>query len=455
MFRRLLYRSTSMDLRALGVARMGVALVCLCDLTIRGAFLFELYSDDGFLPRATLLGDVYTPSMFSLYMLTSAKWYLVLLLTCQWLAAACMGLGYRTRTSNVILWVLYVSLDARNPYILDSGDRLLVLTLLWGFFSGWHRCYAMDRGWRAVKSFRVCNLGTVGFCLQLLWVYGLSVYWKWVPVWLPEEGTALYYALNLDLFTRPMAKLLLPYPTLLYWLTLSTMAIEILGPLLILTGQKRLRNTGAVLLMALHLGIFAFMSIGVFPMVSFCFNLAFLGFSGFGKSGVDVRRRWTDGPAGIFILLVVWWNLGQLGFTRPQVVTNICASFQLDQYWNLFSPIPRTIDSWYVVKGTTASGREYDLWRGKTEVSWERPRHTTDILKTHRHRIWGTSLEVEGRSALRQSYLRSVARRYNARNADDPLVRIEFFVVRQLTKPDYEWDAPQPLSLEVIELDET
>lgn len=76
------------------------------------------------------------------------------------------------------------------------------------------------------------SLGALGLILQLCFIYWFSAHFKSDSVW-HQDGTAIYYVLNMDHFTRPLGKLLLNYPSLLEAMTHVTMWFETFGPALV------------------------------------------------------------------------------------------------------------------------------------------------------------------------------------------------------------------------------
>jgi hypothetical protein len=450
--KRLIERCFTLDLRALAVMRICIALVILGDLVLRLWMMEDMHGDGGFITRAALLRGVYVPSWFCFHMITTTKWMLFGLFLVHIAATVALAVGYHTRIATFVVWLLCNSLQSRNPFILDSGDRLLLLILLWGFFCGWGRCYSWDyRKKTKPESYQVVNIGTVGLLIQFCSLYWLSAYWKWDPVWL-SEATALYYAMNLDLFTRPIAKVLLPYSGLLKLTTILTMFVEIFGPLAILLDRKWLRLCGVAGLVLLHAGIFLFMSIGVFPLVSLSYLMGLLPSMMWDRKAELQKSEWTyrksDWVPATLIALSFWWNAGQLGFPRPLPVFYACNSLKLDQYWHLFAPVPRRIDSWFIVYGRTRSGKEIDLWEPEPkELSWERPEHVTYTLRSHRDRVFGTALETSATEPIKRSYLQFKARTYNEAHPDDPLVTIRAIAMQQITELDYKWTEPTPVTL--------
>ncbi|MCA9778042.1 MAG: HTTM domain-containing protein, partial [Candidatus Eremiobacteraeota bacterium] len=377
-------RSFTLDLRSLALARISLAVVLLADLLIRLTVLEDFHCDSGFYPRAQAVSWKYPAASLSFHLFSGSVELMAALFVFHILCVVALGLGYRTQTATFLCWFLGNSLQTRNPFVLDSGDRLYLLILMWGFFCGWGKFFSLDaRGKEPPPSTQAFNMGTVGLTVQLCYVYWFSSYFKWDPVWL-KEGTALYIALNLELFCRPFTKYILPYYGLLKAGTFYTMAAEMFGPLLIITGRGRLRLIGTVLLLGLHLGIFVLMSIGVFPLVSLCYLLAFLppmvwerwprfarnqstsywGSRSWQDRGHSYRFAFRDAVALGLLTLVTWWNLNKaFDVPLPSPLYNVSHMLKTDQYWNLFAPVPRTLDCWYVVYGVTRSGRELDLWK--------------------------------------------------------------------------------------------
>lgn len=442
-------RMFHLDLRALAVLRISLSLILIWDVLVRFWLLEDFHCDSGFLPRRSLLQGVYAPAWFCFHNLSGTYWFNALLFVVHGASLVGLALGYRTRLNNVVVWTLFNSLQSRNPYILDSGDRLLMMILLWGFFSDWGRCFSLDyRGQPPPPSYAVVNIGTVGLLSQAAIMYWLSAYWKWHPVWV-EEGTALYYALSLDLFTRPAADLLLPYPDFLRVLTAATMVVEIVGPIFLLSGVRPLRILAVLGLGGLHFGILLFMSIGIFAPV--CLTLL-SGFWPWDKARISEDQRFSGLkshhvlPLSI-LLLVLAWNLHKLSLlSLPVPAIRACNFLKADQYWNLFAPRPRIGDSWYILEVVSESGKQFDLWESREKpLRWERPKHTSTILRSHRDRIWGTALEGGATNEYtRQEYVRCKVRRFNERHPEDPVSVARLYAMKQATGENYRWEPARP-----------
>lgn len=126
------------DVRALAAFRIGLAGILLIDLWNRSYDLVAHYSDAGILPRLARM-ELYDHGAaqrlwWSLHMASGEVVFQFALFA---VAAACaLGLliGYRPRLMSLFSWILLVSLQNRNPMLLQGGDVLLRSLVLWSIF---------------------------------------------------------------------------------------------------------------------------------------------------------------------------------------------------------------------------------------------------------------------------------------------------------------------------------
>jgi hypothetical protein len=264
------------DLRSLAAFRIALAGLVLLDLASRAPDLYAHYTDRGVLPRDILLQEALLNRWeISLNLMSGELLVQALLFGVAALAALALLVGYRTRLMTIIVWVLVISIQARNPMILNTGDTLLRMLLLWSILLPLGAHWSVDRALKAVPprfSMSFLSLATVGLFLQIAFVYWFTAILKSGPEW-RVDGTALYYALSIDEWATPIGAYFYQFPTLLKVLTFATVGLEAFGPFLLFspffTGPVR---TGAILaFMSLHFGIWLTMPIGVFSWVAaFC-----------------------------------------------------------------------------------------------------------------------------------------------------------------------------------------
>lgn len=264
----------SADLRSLAAFRIAMALIVLIDVIGKARSLTAFYTDEGVLPRRVLLAEL-RPWSVSLNLISGTFFIQAMLFGVATLAALALLVGYRSRLASVVVWVMVVSIQWRNPFLLHGSDELLRVLLFWSMFLPLGARWSVDH-WRQRAPLRVSNrfvsIGVAGLFLQIAFMYWFAIILKTGREW-RIDGTALYYALSSDQLISPTGTWLLQFPALLKVLTFGTIAIEALAPVLLFSPFRKgpVRTAGVALVMSLHFGILVAMNIGVFPLLSaFC-----------------------------------------------------------------------------------------------------------------------------------------------------------------------------------------
>src|SRR5215204_111479 len=112
------------DLRSLAAFRIVLALLVLADLAGKSTDLYAHYTDRGVLPRSVLVEELLTPWEFSLNLMNGELFFQALLFAVAALVALALLVGYRTRLVIVVVWILVLSIQLRNPLVLNIGDVL-------------------------------------------------------------------------------------------------------------------------------------------------------------------------------------------------------------------------------------------------------------------------------------------------------------------------------------------
>lgn len=268
------------DLRTLALFRACLASVLCVTLLLRFGDFSAFYTDDGIMARDWLLGTEHAWRV-SLHFANGTAFFQALLLSLSVLASMALLAGYRTRTATIISWVLLVSLHSRNPLVLTGGDYLMVCLLFWGMFlplgARWSMDAALAKTPPPADNAHV-SWASAGLLLQVLSVYFFSGVMKSDAVWWPD-GTAVYYALQLETYATPLGQWLLNFPVLLKLLSWFVYWLEMVGPLLVLLPVfiQPFRFTIMVLLMLMHIGFLLCLEVGHFPFVSLASLTALLG----------------------------------------------------------------------------------------------------------------------------------------------------------------------------------
>lgn len=268
------------DLRSLAALRIGTALLVIVDLVLRATDLTAHYTDWGILPRAVLLEKATNVSpLFSIHLISGSWQGQAVLFLLAGLFAAALLLGYRTRGATIASWFFLISLQTRNPLILQASDSLLRMILFWGMFLPWGARYSLDCATHSPQKLpkRVLSLGTFAYFMQVALVYGFTALLKSGPEW-RTEGSAIYYALSIDQFATPLGHFLLQFPALLKFLTHAVFGLEAVGPFLLFSPvfTAPLRTVTVFAFCLMQLGIGFNMELGLFPWVSVVALLGFL-----------------------------------------------------------------------------------------------------------------------------------------------------------------------------------
>lgn len=469
-----------LDLRALSLFRILFGVLILVDLMMRCVDAEAFYSDFGVLPRAPYIEGFASRFHISLHLAHGSTAWFYTLSGVAMMAAACFTLGLKTWPATLVLWVLTVSLHNRNPLIVNGGDVLLRMMLLWCLFLPCSARWSLDArreqaGPGPNSEPRVgINLaysgGTIAATLQIALVYLATFALKSGREWWPE-GTASYYALSLDAFVTPLGAYLVGFPELLRYVTLAVWTFELLGVLLLFSPWRfaLLRSLAICGFVVMHLQFELTMRLGIFPWMDAIALVMLVPTSAMDRVEAMVRRmsfmprlraylpnnapisqsyikpRWflilSSTLALLLISLVALWNLSTLPDTPLALPANVKAVAQvlrLDQKWNMFAPFPLKEDGYFVIPGVLANQQTVDV----LNLSMEPPQKTKPQLPSYtayanaRWRKYLLGLWQKSNKSHRLYFSRYLCRKWN-RGAVDQAHKLRSFEIvffRELTR---------------------
>ncbi|MFW6317741.1 MAG: HTTM domain-containing protein [Halorubrum sp.] len=429
--------SLGIDPRALGAYRVALALLLLADLLVyRLPAVSAFYTDDGVLPRSTLAELYPALETVSIHAISGAAWVQTGLIAVAACAAVSLLVGYRTRASTGLSLVLLASLYARNPFVINGGNTILVVFLFLSLYLPLDARWSMgasgsdgcdDRGDVDDRNVdnegpnddgsdgadrRVCSLGTAVTLLTLVSIYAANVVSKYrSDAWM--SGIAVPRIFQLEEFVVLFGPFVSEHFAVLaainwLWIALLSASVLLLVPL------EPLRAGAALAFVSAHLGMAATMRLGVFPFVMVAVLLLFLPpwvwdavealasrlprpggqpLRSDGGNGADpasptpslVRRGVRTGAAlllvGVFVALV-WWQAAGVGLV--DLPESESAGELSEVSWSFFAPNPPDTSSWYVVRATLDSEETVDAIDGGA-VSFDRP---PDAAETYPTTLW-------------------------------------------------------------------
>jgi uncharacterized membrane protein YphA (DoxX/SURF4 family) len=236
--------------------------------------LYSFFGDGGILPNHPD-GDAGSWGLLQLDSGPAAVTALYLLLL---VGALCLVFGFKTRLAAVVVFVCLVSFARRDPWVLNSGDLLVIVLSFYLMLAPAGAALSVDR-WLQAKSrfweFPARSLWPLRLIqVQVSLLYFFAV-WAKVRGETWNDGTAVSYAFRLeDLERFPVPGFVTDSLLLVPLLTSGTLAMEL--ALAILVWNGKLRPWVLLLGVGLHLGIDYAVRVGFFSWAALVAYIAFL-----------------------------------------------------------------------------------------------------------------------------------------------------------------------------------
>ncbi|MFF1872365.1 HTTM domain-containing protein [Kitasatospora herbaricolor] len=211
-------------------------------------------------------------------------------------------LGWRTRVVSILFAVVVASFHARAIFMTDGGDNLILLMALYLTFTACGRCLSLDARRTRRQAVREAERPTPGpgahtlrhrlgttrgrlstvlhncamfvIAVQVCVVYGSAGLYKVQgATW--QNGSALHYVMNLDLF-RPWPALSLmvdSHPLLIAAATYLTVLLQVAFPFVLF---GRLKYPVLAMLLGMHVGIAILMGLPLFSGAMIVADAVFL-----------------------------------------------------------------------------------------------------------------------------------------------------------------------------------
>lgn len=472
-----------LDLRSLALTRMLLGLLAFCDIFNRIGQINDFYSDKGILPRWLLHQQFQISWRTGLLDLIGDPSFVLIVAIVGLIAALAMIVGLRTRLSVFLTWLVIMSFQARFPEANHGGDNLMRLLLFISMFLPMNAFFSVDQLKRKTEIHEVeyFSVFTLAWFCQIFYMYFFTFYYKWEPSWF-RDYDSVYYALSLDMFTRPMGKALLNYPFLMKFSSFYTMWLEGLGCFLLLIPYRRnfFVSLAIFFFVALHGGIWLTIVLGSFPPACIILWLALIPSPWWDKaqgivskltpnfstkafllklaektcvSDIKLKMAKTTKAFGVFFIILTFaWNLEGAAifptFDLKSPFNEVVFLLQWNQQWNMFAPKPMRNDGWWIVEANLRDGRKWDILNDKA-YSEERPDDLAETYPSTQWRKFMTNLYSNHNETYLLQFGKFLCRKWNTNEHNgQEVLNYQLIFMRDLTAP--QGQAPNPVQKQVI-----
>ena len=458
-----------LSLTSLAAMRIATGLVILIDLIMRFQNLTEHYSDLGVMTRNEATQYTSTNWFPFIQMLGGSSEFVFVYFILIAIFAILLICGYRTLITSVIVWLLMVGLQNRNPLLEYGGDQTLRLILFWGMFLPWGKRYSIDssKEKRGSKEKNDSSLASMAYIVQICCVYLFAGLSKSAPEWL--HGDAVYNVLNYSQYTRPLGYWIGSFPFLTQLMTYSTLVIEFAAPIFLINILgNRAKTLYIVLLCMLQIGFNSTLQLGLFGVISIVSLIGLLPenvwtrvprkiikmfriFAKKSSKNTDIAPKVSFGSRFSVliqnfliicsIIYVICINVGTVSAYKmvPKAIAPMANLIRLDQNWLLFSQVPyKNYNGVYVgvvTKNDTA--REYiriDTAQIVSKDDIENFQSKATLNERWRKLIIRLSAEVN--KQYRNGFVQYLCRTYKTTNHHNESTRINsiqiIFVVKDI-----------------------
>jgi hypothetical protein len=261
----------------------------------------------------------------SILTLSDSRAYFEVCYAAALVASALFMLGWRTRAVSVLFAIVVVSFHARAIFMTDGGDNLILLMALYLLFTACGRRWSLDARRTRVRASAgkaarppldqvpeglrrhlrdarltvitvLHNCGMLVIAAQVCFLYGSAGLYK-VQGGSWDNGTALHYVLNLDLF-QPWPALSLmadEHDVLIAIACYLTVLLQVAFPFVLF---GRLKYPVLTMLLGMHVGIAVLLGLPLFSGAMIAADAVFLPDRFYRYLGQLWRRTTDIGKAG-------------------------------------------------------------------------------------------------------------------------------------------------------------
>ncbi|GLW10121.1 hypothetical protein Misp01_52500 [Microtetraspora sp. NBRC 13810] len=287
----------------LALLRIGYGLILLGLLLLNYGDRRLLWGPESPLSSGPLRESLAKDRTFSLFALSDSGVQFEVLYHAFIVLAALFLVGWRTRWVTPLLAIMVWSWRHRQPWVLDGGDDVMQLVLIYLSFADLSARWSLDAK-RAARLSASPDPGTGGLRRRVATVlHNTALLATLIQVCLMymntgllkvqggawQEGTALYYALRIE-EVQPfpgLSRLIYDNALLVTLGTYAAVFVQLTFPLLMLNSVAR--RVGLVAVMGMHAGIGLLMGLLSFSLIMMSTDLLFIRGSSIERAAQLVR----------------------------------------------------------------------------------------------------------------------------------------------------------------------
>ncbi|MGP4061091.1 HTTM domain-containing protein [Halobacillus sp. H74] len=261
------------------ILRISFGLLILYMYLIHYAQRGFLWGPNGMQNHDSLRDQMTLTSNFSLYQLSDSMVYFEVIFHLGILFALLFTLGFMNRTVAVFNFIFLWSLQHANVLILDGGDNIMRIILLYMIFANTTSYFSIDRKRNGERvsppkplSNTLHNLAVLASILQVCFMYLSSGLHKVMgEMW--TNGTALYYILQVGEYTHPFFQNIISSSEVILLIgAYSAIFIQLSFPFLLV--NRYTKYVAMFNIIGLHIGIAVVM--GLFTFSAAMITMQFL-----------------------------------------------------------------------------------------------------------------------------------------------------------------------------------
>lgn len=388
----------SIDLRSIGIFRIGLAVILILDLLLNKMPFAEIfYSNAGLFDHATSELLIHSNPNNKLYgfglmnfvdSVGAVRLFFAVTLLSYFLLLA----GVFSRFFAVIAFVLLWSIHQRNPYVLSGPDELLINFLFIALF------LPLDQRFSAIRvgperANRFIGLASFYALFLVAMMYFFQAFLKEGDLW--KKGLAISYAAMETLWVKPFGLSMASKTDLCFFFSKATIWLEYSIPVLIFFPFRnaRTRILAVFLILLFHGSIFLFFDVGLLPLIALVyaallvpadawnFMLRKVKFdrwpiktrqvNRFIFSNHNLVKQFVRVALSCMLILILWGSFliserGQKVLPNPEFMKTLQKTSLFRQNWGFYAPDPSTFHGWCKVAGVTREGDLIDMRTMKT-----------------------------------------------------------------------------------------